>query len=405
MAEPARAYQGSTPFEEHEEEREPFGVFYNDDTVQEIGSQIAAQRGWSTTNIRKGGLNTALRLLGIAPLPKFLVVDIDGEEIEEACKVLTEIARMGSMVVALGTVNDVQYFRKVMRAGVRDYLVKPVTADTLGEVLASLEQPDSGGRIKGRLVGVIGARGGVGTTTIAINTAWIMSERLNRRTALVDMDIYSGSIALALDMEPTRGLREAFDDPKRVDEVFLQNAMNKVGKNLHVLATEEALDDQVRMSDDKMATLAQMMHGNFDMSVLDLPRHFALREATLLGKCDDFVIVTELTLQSLRDANRLRTLLGMRNPQATIHVVANQIAPGTDITVKEFENGLESPLRCQFPVEKKILAKSSIRGEPLAALNPKHRMVGDLHKLCLELAGIPEEARKKGFLQRAFGKK
>lgn len=404
MAEPARSYQGSMQFDNADDGREPFGVFCNDDSVLALGNEIARKRAWSTANIRKGGLNTALRLLGIAPLPRFLVIDIEGEDIDEARKVLTEIARMGSQVIALGSVNDVEYFRTVMRAGVRDYLVKPVAADKLGEVLAALEQPDSEGRLKGRLVGIIGARGGVGSTTIAINTAWIMSERLNRRTALVDMDIYSGSIALALDMEPTRGLREAFDDPKRVDEVFLQNAMNKVGKGLHVLATEEAFDDQVRMSDEKMAVLAQTMHGNFDISILDLPRHFALREATLLSKCDHFVIVAELTLQSLRDANRLKSLLQLRNTDATIHVVANRIASGTDITVKEFENGLETPLRCQFPIERKILAKSSIRGEPLAALNPKHRMVADLHKLCIELAGIPEIARKRGLLRRVMGK-
>ena len=148
-----------------------------------------------------------------------------------------------------------------------------------------------------------------------------MADKLSRRTALVDMDIYAGNIALALDIEPTRGLREAFDDPERVDQTFLQNAMAKFGKSLHVLATEEGFDDTVRMTDDKVLALADIMRANFDMTIMDLPRHFVMREPALFSRFDDIVIVTELTLQSLRDANRLMKLLGRAQPagQAARH--------------------------------------------------------------------------------------
>ena len=129
-------------------------------------------------------------------------------------------------------------------------------------------------------------------TTLAINTAFIMADKLSRRTALVDMDIYSGNIALALDIEPTRGLREAFDDPERVDERFLQNAMAKFGKSLHVLATEEAFDDTVRLTDDKVLMLADTIRANFDMAIIDLPRHFIMREPALFSRFDDIVIVS-----------------------------------------------------------------------------------------------------------------
>ena len=118
-----------------------------------------------------------------------------------------------------------------------------------------------------------------------------MADRLSRRTALVDMDIYAGNIALALDIEPTRGLREAFDDPERVDQTFLQNAMAKFGKSLHVLATEEGFDDTVRMTDDKVLALADIMRANFDMTIMDLPRHFVMREPALFSRFDDIVIV------------------------------------------------------------------------------------------------------------------
>jgi len=383
--------------------REPFAAYLTDEASQAAAQAIAAQRDWSTANIRRGGLATALRLLGVAPPPKIMIVDIEGMEIDEIETGLVELTRLGSQVMVLGTVNDVNFCRRVMRTGAQDYLVKPIDADTLGEVFVRLEQPGDGGKARGRVVGVIGARGGVGVTTLAINTAWIMAEKLSRRVALVDMDLYAGNIALALDLEPTRGLRDAFDDPERVDEVFLQNAMAKFGKSLKILATEEAFDDGVRMTDATVLTLADIMRNNFDMSILDIPRHFVMREPALFTRCDEIVIVTELTIQSLRDGNRLAKLLHGRNRQARIHVIANRIPAKPDISIKEFEAGMETKLRCAFAFDSKAMAKATLQGQPLVAADPKHKMVAELHRLCIEMAGVPEE-KKQGFLKRHLGR-
>jgi pilus assembly protein CpaE len=404
MAQAATALKSGMVFDD-DAEREPFAAYLADDAGQAAAQTVASLRGWSTSNIRKGGLATALRLLGIAPPPRIMFVDVDGMADAEVETGLTELARLGSAVIALGTTNDVNFFRRIMRTGARDYLIKPVDAEMLGEVLVRLEQPGDGVKPSGRVVGVVGARGGVGVTTLAINTAWIMAEKLMRRTALVDMDIYAGNVALALDIDPTRGLREAFDDPERVDEVFLQNAMARIGKSLHVLATEEAFDDTVRMTDDKVLMLVDTMRNNFDMSVLDIPRHFIMREPALFSRCDDIVIVSELTLQGLRDSNRLAKLMQGRNRQAKIHVVANQVAAKPDVSLKEFESGMETKLRCTFAHDPKAMAKASIKGQPLASADPKHKLVTDLHKLCIELAGVPEETKPASFFKKHFHKK
>lgn len=383
-------------FDGADDEREPFAAYVTDDASHAAAQAVAAPRGWPAAHVRKGGLATALRLLGVAPPARFMIVDIEGLPIEDAEAGLTELARLGASVIVLGSVNDVNHFRRVMRTGARDYLLKPVDADGLADALVRIEQPGDGVTPQGRVVGVIGARGGVGVTTIAINAAFIMSEKLSRRTALVDMDIYSGNIALALDLDPTRGLREAFDDPERVDEVFLQNAMAKLGRGLHVLATEEAFDDTVRMNDEKVLMLADTIRSNFDMAVMDVPRHFIMREPALFSRFDDIVIVAELTLQALRDANRLAKLMSVRNRQAKIHVIANQTSAKPDVTVKEFETGMEGKLRCVFPSDPKAMAKSALQGKALAIADPRHRIVTELHRLCIELAGVPEATKAKG---------
>src|SRR5690606_38283169 len=162
------------------------------------------------------------------------------------------------------------------------------------------------------------------------------------------------------------------------------------GKGLHVLATEEAFDDAVRMSDEKVLMLADTMRANFDMSVLDLPRHFVMREPALFSRFDDVVIISELTLQSLRDTNRLTKLLA----------VINQVAQKPDVTVKEFEAGMEQKLRCVFNLDPKAMAAASLKGKPLVVADPKHKIITDLHRLCIELAGVPEEVRPSSFLRR-----
>ncbi len=404
MAQPALAPKAGMIFDADDTARDPFGAYLSDDATAAAAQAVARQRGWSGAAVRRGTLDSARRLLGVAPPPRFLIVDIDGLPLEEVESGLTEIARLGSSVIALGTVNDVNFFRRIMRAGARDYMVKPVDADLLGEVLVRLEQPGDAANPAGRVVGFLGARGGVGTTTLAINAAFIMADRLSRRTALVDMDIYAGNIALALDIEPTRGLREAFDDPERVDEVFLQNAMARFGKSLHVLATEEAFDDTVRMTDDKVLMLADTMRANFDMAILDIPRHFVMREPALFTRFDDLVIVTELTLPALRDVNRLSRLLQARNRQMKLHVVANRAPGKPDVTVKEFETGIDGKLRTVFALDPKAFSAAGLKGRALVAHAPKHRMCVELHKLCIELAGVPEEP-KQGFFRRRAARK
>jgi pilus assembly protein CpaE len=394
---------GKMTFDDAGIERDPFGAYVNDDSCHAAACEFAERRGWSSASVRKGGLPSALRLLGVAPPPRLMIVDVDGLSNDEVEQGLTELARLGATVLVLGSVNDCSLFRRIVRTGAKDYLVKPIDADALGEAFVRFEQAGEDGTITGRVVGLIGARGGVGVTTLAINTAWIMAEKLSRRTALVDMDIYAGTIALCLDMEPTRGLREAFDDPERVDTVFLQNAMARVGKTLHVLGTEEALNDTVRMSDEKVLMLADTMCANFDMSILDLPRHFAMREPALFSKLNDIVIVTELTLPGLRDTNRLHKLLAVRNPNAKIHVVANRVPAKPEVSLKEFETGMEAPLRCAFSLDPKAMTKAGFGGHPLASTDARHKIVQDLYGLCKEMAGVPEEHSKSGF--SFFGKR
>ena len=99
-------------------------------------------------------------------------------------------------------------------------------------------------------------------------------------------------------------------------------------------------------------------------------------------------------------------LMGVRNRQAKVHVIANQVAAKPDVTIKEFEAGMEAKLRCVFPHDPKAMTKMTLKGQPLATADAKHKIVADLHQLCIELAGVPEEIKAAaGFFRRRIGRK
>ena len=391
-----------------DEDREPFAAFVCDDVTRETVGRVAERRGWSDAEVRRGGIGGALRTLGIAPPPRIMVIDVsEASGPAEAVEGLAEIASADSAVVALGTQNDVELFRRMLAAGAADYLVKPIDAEALETALERAEQPTHGPgdspERQGRLIYFVGARGGVGTTTLASNSAWLMSEELRRRVAAVDLDLQFGTLALALDLEPGRGLREALEDPERVDDVFIDRATTRMSDRLHVLAAEESLDDAPQAAPGGVANLIQELRRHFDAVVADVPRGLVGREPALMSEADEIVVVCELSLTDLRDVNRLVHLARMHAPKAQLRVVANRVDPRDkgQLSRKDFERGLEVKLQSMLPLESDALAKAAVTGKPLAAVARRSRVTRGLRDLSVELVGVPKR-RKKSLWRRVL---
>ncbi len=194
---------------------------------------------------------------------------------------LAEVCDEGTQVIALGDINDVELYRNLIRHGVQDYLVKPVSAETVAAALSRAERGPNGEAAPkiGRLIAVIGARGGVGATTVATNVAWTLAHDHEMRVALVDLDLFFGTCGLALDLELGRGFREALENPARVDSLFIERAMVREGENLFVLSTEEALDGAFSFDPSALTSLIERLRRDFQCVVLDFPRFAARRQA------------------------------------------------------------------------------------------------------------------------------
>src|SRR5690606_661075 len=144
--------------------------------------------------------------------------------------------------------------------------------------------------------------GGVGASTIAINCAWLVAHEFKRRAALLDLDLQYGTVALALDVEPTHGLREALEHPTRIDSLFINSATVKIGERLSIMAAEETIDSAVTYDPAAIDLLLDELARQSDCVIVDVPRAFAEARARVLANASEVLVVTDLSLGGLRDA-------------------------------------------------------------------------------------------------------
>ena len=167
--------------------------------------------------IKRGGIARAIQYLATERSPETIIVDMSGVDMP-ASKMheLAELCEPGVTVIAIGDRNDIGLYRDLVQAGVSEYIVKPVTAQLLAKALSAAPAAAEREQIirkLGKMVAVIGARGGVGTTTLAINLAWYLANRQSRRVLLLDLDLQNGDCALSLNLTPTSGIAGGAHQP------------------------------------------------------------------------------------------------------------------------------------------------------------------------------------------------
>ena len=272
-----------------------------------------SQLSFPDATIKTGGIARAIRHLGAERSPENIIVDISGTDMP-ASRVhdLAQLCEPGVTVIAIGDRNDIGLYRDLVQAGVSEYVVKPITPQLLAKALSPQPTPVEGipvSRKLGKMVAFVGARGGVGTTTLAINLAWYLADRQKRRVLLLDLDVQTGDCALALNVTPTPGLSDALANPLRIDSVFLERAMTTHSERLFVLSAEEPLRAEVNFPAEAVDTLIGVLRTQFHYIIVDVPRLPGAPYRRSLDMADIRVIVADQTLRTVRDAVRLQAAL------------------------------------------------------------------------------------------------
>jgi len=358
---------------------EGFLAFTNDSESAAVLKQFAVLRGWPEGVVLQGDITTATEFLKSHPSPQVLCVDIpSAESAPAALDALADVCAPGIKVIVSGKINEYSFYCWLVEVGISNYLLKPFTPAALETAYHKATEvaahPLAHTEVKkdAKIISVIGARGGVGATTVSVNMAWILSHALQQKTALLDLDPQLGTVALALDLEPGKGLRDVLEKPERIDGLFMDRVMLKINDTLSILSTEESLEENIQPNEAAAEALFKQNRSKYSHIVVDVPRTLSPFTRYALQHADHIVCVTEYTITGLRESLRyLDYCKGGLKIQPPIFV-ANRVglAGKHQMPQEEFEKGLGQKVAFNIPFMLDAYAASTM-GEVLSAIAKK----------------------------------
>ena len=373
----------NAPFHRGSGLRDPFQAFVADEATADILRPVAVEHGWSPEKVNKGGLRNAVQTLSVAASPSILFVDLSesGDPLNDI-NALAEVCEPGTVVIAAGQVNDVRLYRDLVASGIQDYLLKPFSADQLRDAFANAQLTISGPRLMESandkpnvMAAVIGVRGGVGASTVATSLAWLMGDKAGRSSALLDLDVHFGTGALALDLEPGRGLTDAIENPSRIDGLFIERAMVRANDKLCVLSAEAPINQSMLTDGSAFYQLQEEIRHAFEGTVIDMPRNMMVQFPHLLGDVHVVIVVVEFTLAGTRDGIRILSWLKANAPQARVIVVANKVQSAVlEVSRKDFEHSIERKVDIVLPFDAKAASQAAKLGQPLVKVTKSAKL-------------------------------
>ena len=394
--------------------RDPFAAYVCDEASLDVLRPVVIELGWLPEKCNKGGLRNGVQSLSVSASPNILMVDLSesGDPLNDI-NALAEVCEPGTVVIAIGQVNDVRLYRDLVASGIHDYLLKPLAASVLRDSLNAAQAVFSAPKASDPDVAkrhistaVIGTRGGVGASTLVTSLAWQFATKKGKPTALLDLDIHFGTGALALDLEPGRGLADAIDNPSRIDGLFIERAMIRAHDNLAILSAEAPINSPLMTDGAAFLQLQEEFRQAFEMTVVDLPRNMLINFPHLLNEVNVVVVATELTLASARDTIRLLSWLKTNAAHAAPVIVANKVqANALEISKADFEASIERKIDFVIPFDQASAAKSAKLGQAFVEANAASKASLQIKALAESILGtVADDATEGSTESKAGGK-
>ena len=294
------------------------------------------------TNVKiyMGGLPAAIEFYHKETTPSLILIEsgMRGEELFNQLEQLASVCDEGTKVVMIGAANDIRLYRQLMDKGVSDYLVPPLhplhVIRSLGELYADPGQP-----FIGRVAAFFGAKGGVGSSALAHNTAWVLAATLGQETALVDLDASWGTTGLDFSYDNMSGLEEALGEPDRLDETLMDRIMIRHTAKLSILPTSGSLNTKPVMNPESYEAVVNAVRGISPLSILDMPHYWSDWTTNVLTSVDDVVVTATPDLAGMRNAKNLIDFLKVQRPNDPAPILILNcvgMSPKTEISVKDF---------------------------------------------------------------------
>jgi pilus assembly protein CpaE len=349
--------------------------------------------------IQMGGAAAAVEAFRSAPTPNIIVLETvsDPSVLVAHLEALSESCDAGTKVVVIGHVNDVQLYRDLIRRGVSEYLIAPLgTLDilrTLSELYAS-----PGAANLGRVIAVVGAKGGVGASTVSHNVAWAIARNLDASTVIVDLDIAFGTAGLDFNQDPPQGVAEAVFAPERLDANMLDRLLSRCSDNLALLAAPAVLDRTCDLPEDAFDQLIELLRASVPCVVLDVPHIWSAWVKRALISSDEIVVVAGPELASLRNAKNIIDLARANRPNDSgARLVLNQVGmpKRPEIGAPEFAKALGIEVLASIPFDAQLFGTAANNGQMIAEVQASGKVSEAFVSIASMLTGRGEAKRGK----------
>ena len=242
-------------------------------------------------------------------------------------------------------------YRELTRSGISEYVVAPISmADIVGVISGIFVDPEA--EPIGKAVAFIGAKGGVGSSTIAHNVAWTMSTLFKSEVIVADMDLAFGTANINFDQDPAQGIAEAVFAPERIDEVYLDRLLAQCAEHLSLLAAPSTLDRVYDFDPEAFRQVIDIAQRSAPMLVLDVPHVWNGWTKNTLMQADEVVITATPELANLRNTKNLVDMLKKLRPNdGPPRLIVNQagIPKRPEISAADFAEPLGISPMCGHP--------------------------------------------------------
>lgn len=349
--------------------------------------------------VHMGGIETAIEFYQTASTPNLIIVESRREprELLEGLQTLSEVCDPSSKVVVIGHYNDVWLYRELIRFGVSEYIVAPISLADVVQVISTIFVDPEADPI-GKSIAFIGAKGGVGASTIAHNVAWSMSTLFNSEVVVADLDLAYGTANINFDQDPAQGIAEAVFSPERIDEVYLDRLLAQCAERLSLLAAPSTLDRVYDFDAEAFTHIIDTVQRTAPMLVLDVPHVWNGWTRTTLSQADEIVIVATPELANLRNSkNLMDTLKKLRPNDAPPKLIVNQVGipKRPEISPAEFAEPLETEPIAVIPFDPQLFGNAANNGRMLGEMDAANPVVQTISEISHVLTGRSEAKQKK----------
>src|SRR5882757_2179690 len=355
--------------------------------------------GKAHVTVQMGGVATAIEVYHTVPTPNVIILETEiGSDILAGLDQLATVCDAGTRVVVIGSVNDVAPYRELVRRGVNDYVIGPVDTIDVVRSICSLFAASEAIAV-GRIIAVVGAKGGVGSSTVAHNVAWAIARDLTLDSVVIDLDLAFGTAGLDYNKDPLQGIANAIFSADRPDTSFVDRLLAKCTDNLSLLAAPASLDRVYDLGAEAFDAIFDTLRMTTPCIVLDVPHQWSGWTKRVLVGADDILVVAEPDLANLRNTKNMLNMLKSARPNDRPPLYClNQVGmpKRPEIAAHDFTKTIESPPIAAIPFDSRMFGTAANNGQMISEISANHRTTKMFLQIARQLTGRGETKKPRG---------